>query len=283
MPIAFCLLRTFKATAYFYKMHPVLFQIGSLTIYTYGFCIAIGAILGFSFMAWQGKQQFRMSFDQSNTLFIVLVLSAVIGGKVFFFFESPSFYSKHPKELFTGSGFVFFGSLLFCIPAMLYFFKKNKLPVWGMLDIMGMVTSIVHGFGRIGCFNAGCCYGTPTESALAVIFTDEKSQAPIDTSLHPVQLYESAFIFLLFTGLWILKGRKQFDGQLFLIYLTTYSAGRSVIEIFRGDEARGYIIQGWLSHSQFIALIVIAISGFVYIQLKRKAKFASGLKPKSKS
>jgi phosphatidylglycerol:prolipoprotein diacylglycerol transferase len=262
-------------------MHPVLFHLGPITIHTYGFCIALGAILGFSFMAWQGKQQFGMSFDQSNSLFIVLVLSAVIGGKVFFFFESPSYFSKHPKELFTGSGFVFFGSLLFCIPAMLYFFKRKKLPVWGMLDIMGMVTCIVHGFGRIGCFNAGCCYGTPTESSLAVIFTDENSQAPINSGLHPVQLYESAFIFLLLGCLWFLKNRKQFDGQLFLIYLMVYSAGRSVIETFRGDEARGYIIQDWLSHSQFIALIVIGISVYVYIQLKRKAKLALASKSKS--
>jgi phosphatidylglycerol:prolipoprotein diacylglycerol transferase len=164
---------------------------------------------------------------------------------------------------------------------MLYFFKRKKLPVWGMLDIMGMVTCIVHGFGRIGCFNAGCCYGTPTESSLAVIFTDENSQAPINSSLHPVQLYESAFIFLLLGCLWFLKNRKQFDGQLFLIYLMVYSAGRSVIETFRGDEARGYIIQDWLSHSQFIALIVIGISVYVYIQLKRKAKLALASKSKS--
>lgn len=264
-------------------MHPVLFSLGPFTVYTYGFCIAVGAVLGFSFMVWQGKQQFAMTFDQSNTLFIVLVLSAVIGGKVFFFFESPSYYAQHPKELFTGSGFVFFGSLLFCIPAMLYFFVKHKLPVWGMLDVMGMVTCIVHAFGRIGCFNAGCCYGTPTESSLAVIFTDEKTEAPINTALHPVQLYESGFIFFLFGALWLLKSRKQFDGQLFLIYLMAYSAGRSVLELFRGDEARGYIIQDWLSHSQFIALIVILISGYVYFRLKRKAKLALGSTPKSKS
>ena len=259
-------------------MHPILFKVGPVTVYTYGFCIALGAIAGFVFMAWRGKKQFGMNFDQSNTLFIILVLSAVIGGKMFFFFESPLYYTKHPHELFTGSGFVFFGSLLFCIPAMLYYFRKNKLPVLGMLDIMGMVTCVVHGFGRIGCFNAGCCYGIPTESSLGVIFTDENCKAPLNTSLHPVQLYESGFIFLLLACLWALKSRKQFDGQLFLIYLMAYAAGRSVLELLRGDEARGYIIEDWLSHSQFIALITILVSGYVYVQLKRKVKLASGSK-----
>jgi phosphatidylglycerol---prolipoprotein diacylglyceryl transferase len=259
-------------------MHPILFQLGPVTIYTYGFCIAVGALLGFFFMARQGKKQFGMSFDTANTLFIVLVASAVVGGKVFFFFESPAYFVDNPGELLSGSGFVFYGSLLFCIPAMLLFFKKNNLPVWGMLDIMGMVICIVHGLGRLGCFNAGCCYGTHTDSFLGVVYSDEKCQAPLGESLHPVQLYESIFIFLLLGGLWFYRNRKQFAGQLFLFYLIIYAGGRGVLELLRGDEARGYIIDGWLSHSQFISLIVISVSMVVYFRLRGKAKLASSTK-----
>src|SRR6185503_1980756 len=151
-------------------------------------------------------------------------------------------------------------------------------PILGMLDIMGMVTCIVHGFGRIGCFNAGCCYGTHTDLFLGVVYSHEKCQAPLNDSLHPVQLYEASFIFLLLGGLWLLRERKQFAGQLFLLYLMVYAAGRSILELFRGDEARGYIIPDWLSHSQFISLIVISISAIVYFQLKGKAKLASSTK-----
>ncbi len=263
-------------------MHPILFQLGPITIYTYGFCIAVGAALGFTYMAGQGKKQFGLNFEKANTLFIVLVLSAVVGGKFFFFLESPTYYLKHVSELFTGSGFVFYGSLLFCIPAMLFFFKKNNLPVWGMLDIMGMVTCIVHGFGRIGCFNAGCCYGTHTDFFLGVIYSHEKCQAPLGESLHPVQLYEAGFIFLLLGTLWFLRERKQFAGQLFLLYLMAYAVGRSILELFRGDEGRGYIIPGWLSHSQFISLIVIIISAIIYFRLKGKAKLGSSTSTKQK-
>ena len=73
-------------------MHPILFEAGSFTIYTYGFCIALGALLGFLFMYGQGKKQFGLTFDQSNTLFIMLVLAGVIGGKLFLIFEDPSLY-----------------------------------------------------------------------------------------------------------------------------------------------------------------------------------------------
>jgi phosphatidylglycerol:prolipoprotein diacylglycerol transferase len=61
-----------------------------------------------------------------------------------------------------------------------------------------------------------------------------------------------------------LRGRRKFYGQLFLLYLIFYACGRIVIELFRGDEARGYIIDGYLSHSQFIALCIIAVVGVVY-------------------
>jgi phosphatidylglycerol---prolipoprotein diacylglyceryl transferase len=253
-------------------MHPILFESESFTIYTYGFCIAIGALLGFLYMYWQGKKQFGLTFDQSNNLFIMLVLAGIIGGKFFLIFEDPALYLNKPSRLFSGSGFVFYGSLLLAIPIMIWYFKKIKIPVLGMLDVMAIVTCIVHGFGRIGCFMAGCCYGIPTDSFLGVIFTDAKCQAePLNTALHPTQLYEATLIFIIMIALWRFQYRKKFDGQLFLIYLITYAFGRGVLELFRGDLQRGFVIEGILSNSQFISLFVIAVAIFFYIRLKRNS------------
>lgn len=207
-----------------------------------------------------------MSFDQANNLFILLIAAGIVGGKLFLLFEDPS------AKLFTASGFVFYGSLLFCIPTMLLFFKKNNLPILSMLDIMAIVTCIVHAFGRIGCFMAGCCYGTPTDSFPGVIFTDPVCQArPLNTPIHPTQLYEAGFIFLLLIGLLILKRRKRFDGQVFLVYLVVYAFGRGIIELFRGDVERGFVIKDILSNSQFISLLIISVTFFCYRKLSRKA------------
>ncbi len=253
-------------------MHPILYESESLTLYTYGFCIAIGALLGFSYMYWQGKKEFGLTFDQSNNLFIMLVLAGIIGGKLFLIFEDPAEYLHNPKRLFSGSGFVFYGSLLLAIPIMLWYFKKIKIPVMGMLDVMAIVTCIVHGFGRIGCFMAGCCYGIPTNNFLGVIFTDTKCQAePLNTALHPTQLYEAALIFTIMIVLWYYRSGKKFAGQLFLLYLIAYALGRAVLEIFRGDIQRGFIIEDILSNSQLISLCVISLAGYFYVKLNRKA------------
>lgn len=251
-------------------MHPELFTLGSFTVYTYGFCIALGALLGFLYMYRQGKKQYGMTFDQSNNLFILLVVAGVVGGKIFMIFEDPSLYLSHPKKLLSGSGFVFYGSLLTTIPVMLWYFKKISVPVLGMLDVMAVVTCLVHGFGRIGCFMAGCCYGLPTDGFFSVVFSNPACQAePLNTPLYPTQLFEATFIFSILIVLLVLNKKKTFDGQLFLIYLMIYATGRSILEIFRGDIERGFIIKNVLSNSQFISLLIISAALYFYLRLRR--------------
>lgn len=253
-------------------MHPVLFEVGPITIYTYGFFIAVGAILGVFYLAWRGKKKYGLTSDQANTLFLLLIGAGVIGGKLFMIFEDPSYYLSSPKSLLSGSGFVFYGSLLTAIPVMLWYFRKQKLPVLGMLDIMAVVTGIVHGFGRIGCFNAGCCYGTPTSSWLGVVFTDTRCQAePLGVALHPTQLYEAAYIFSLVVLILALERRKSFDGQLFLVYLIFYAIGRAVLENFRGDLERGFVFGSGISNSQLISLLILIFAVVFYVKLWRKA------------
>jgi phosphatidylglycerol:prolipoprotein diacylglycerol transferase len=218
-------------------MHPVLFEIGSVTVYSYGFFIAMGAIGGVWYMAVQGKKDVGLTFDQANSLFLYIFLAAFIGGKLFLFFEDPSDYISNPGRLLAGRGFVFYGSFLLAIPTMLWFFRKHKLNAYKMLDVMAVTTCIVHIFGRIGCFMAGCCYGKPTDAVFGFTFTDPVCYAePKGVPLHPTQLYEAFFIFTVM-----------------------------LLEFFRGDAGRGFIVDGFLSHSQFIALVIVAVVSVVYV------------------
>lgn len=268
-------------------MYPVLYQFdlpqnilsflpNSLTIFTYGFMIALGTVLAFSHTAYFAKKNYKLPLNKTADLVLLLILAAVIGGKFFFFFEDPIKYIQNPQLLVKGfeNGFVFFGSLLFCIPTMLVYFKKNRLPIWGMLDIMAITTCIVHMFGRVGCFFAGCCYGLPTNVPWGITFTHPHSHArPLDTLLHPSQLYSVFSLAIITSVLWYLKKRKQFEGQLFLIYLMLYSAFRIVLEIFRGDYQRGYIFNDTITHSQFIGLLIIFFTAFIYYFRIKKNNF----------
>jgi phosphatidylglycerol:prolipoprotein diacylglycerol transferase len=245
-------------------MHPIIFEGGGLTVYSYGLMIAIGIIAGVAYMAVVGKREVGLLFDQANVLFLYIFLAALIGGKVFLFFEDPKLYLESPERLLKGNGFVFYGSFIFSVPTMLWFFRKHKLDTHKMLDVMAITTCLVHMFGRIGCFLAGCCYGTPTDSWFGVVFSDPACYAdPKGVPLHPTQLYEAAFILIVMIVLLFLRGSRTFYGQLFLFYLLAYGAGRVAIEFFRGDENRGYVFN-LLSHSQYIAIVILIAVSIVY-------------------
>jgi phosphatidylglycerol---prolipoprotein diacylglyceryl transferase len=256
-------------------MHPVLFEIGGVTIYSYGFFIAVGAIAGVAYMAIQGKKEVGLTFDQANGLFLYIFIAALVGGKVFLFFEEPSYYLDESRRLFTGRGFVFYGSFLFAIPTMLWFFRKHRLNAYKMLDVMAITTCLVHLFGRLGCFMAGCCYGRPTGSALGISFSDPACFAdPKNTPLHPTQLYEATFIFCVMLFLFYMRDKRIFYGQLFLSYLLLYAAGRFVLEYFRGDLARGFVIENYISHSQLVAVFIFAVVLYVYGVWKRRNRIS---------
>jgi phosphatidylglycerol:prolipoprotein diacylglycerol transferase len=251
-------------------MHPIILELGDFTVYAYGLCIGIGIVLAAGYAARQGKKEFGLTIDHVNNLLLLMLLAGYVGGKAFLLFENPE-YLRSPAQLFSGSGFVFYGSFLFCIPVLLWYLRRNSLPIWPMLDLVAIATCIVHGFGRIGCFMAGCCYGIPVDAGWGVIFTNPVCQAsPLNTPLFPTQAVEAAFIFVLFFVLLWLRGRRQFEGQLFLLYAIVYAIGRALLEFLRGDLDRGFLFQQAISTSQFIA-VIIALAAVYFYRIRRNA------------
>ena len=254
-------------------MHPELFSIGGFQIHTYGFMIMLGAVLGFFYMSYSAKKELGIEKDKIQNLAIFIIIAAFVGGKLLFYLENPSYYfgSWEAMRRNFRTGFVFYGSLLFAIPVVVWFFKKEKWPLWAMMDRIAITACIIHSMGRMGCFFAGCCHGVPTDVPWGVTFTHRLSQAePLHTPLHPTQLYSSFMILTILVILVMLKRHQRFEGQLFFVYIILYAIGRGIIEIFRGDEERGYIVDNLLSHSQFISIIVIAITIWVYLRFKKK-------------
>ncbi len=255
-------------------MYPEIFSIGSWTLHSYGLLIATGALVGFWYVARESKKQLGLELDTIQTMAILVILAAVIGGKVLFYLEKPDKYFWDLSAMLKDSrnGFVFYGSLIFAIPTMVWYFRKNKIPALPMLDIMAFLALILHGFGRMGCFLAGCCYGKETDGPIYVTYSHEASVAPTDVHLHPTQLYSVFLLASIFVVLWMFKRYKRFEGQLFFLYIILYAIGRGVIEIFRGDIRRGFIIEDWLSHSQFISILMISIVAFFYVRQLKKSK-----------
>lgn len=257
-------------------MFPELFKAGPITIYSYGFCILVGVILAYIFMLKNGKR-YGIPADDISGIFLWAIVAVFVGGKLFFFFEDPKGYMADPGSFFTdiGRGFVFYGSFLVAVPVLYWRFRKMGLPVWEMFDLIGIAGALVHGFGKIGCFFAGCCYGRVCNTGLGVEFHNHASSAkPLDTPLYPTQLWDAGIIFLAVAIMFYMKNRRAFAGQLFLTYGLVYAVGRFITERYRGDEARGFIFDGspQISHSQFIAVIVFTICLLLGIMRYRNSR-----------
>jgi len=252
-------------------MYPVLFKLGPLTIHTYGFLVALGFLLGLGLAVRQAKKEGIPSYKIVDLGFYIL-LSAIIGSRLFFIFINASHYIKNPLDILKlwEGGLVFYGGILFAIPTVIWYTKKKGLGLWSMADVFAPSIAIGHSIGRLGCFAAGCCYGKPAETLpWAVTFTDPESLALTGIPLHPTQLYESTGEFINFLILITLRRYKSFNGQLFLTYVLLYSILRFIVEFFRGDVARGFIIYN-ISLSQGISILMFLIASVGLIVLRKK-------------
>jgi phosphatidylglycerol:prolipoprotein diacylglycerol transferase len=106
-----------------------------------------------------------------------------------------------------------------------------------------------------------------------VTFTDvyaaRQVGTPMDTPLHPSQLYESFACFLIFAFLLWLLPRKRFHGQVTLAYVALYSTVRFGLEFLRGDPERGSWFHGALSTSQIIAIVLLLLVAVLFPRVKR--------------
>jgi len=122
--------------------------------------------------------------------------------------------------------------------------------------------------GRIGCFFNGDAHGYPTDMPWGLVYAPESPAGQMfpGQPLHPTQLYEMLFNFIIFGILWKVRKKMKIDGHLFFLYVILYSVIRIFVEYFRADKLT-YL--GNISSAQSIGIIGIMLSWIFIIVLKR--------------
>jgi len=227
--------------------------------------IALGTLSGAILLYFRAKSKGFPQEDALNAL-IYGVLGMAVGSKLLYIVQYlPQIISQldtikaDPLSLIEllSSGFVFYGGLIGGIGAVLAYAHKYQVPKLELVNVLTPVIPFIHGFGRIGCFLAGCCYGIPYDGPLSVVYT-QSIAAPRNIAMFPVQLLESLLLFLLAFFLLsydrLAKNPRNLGGW----YLLLYGVIRLVTELFRGDISRGFFMM--LSTSQWISLMMIAVA-----------------------
>ena len=234
-------------------MHPVLFKLGPITIYTYGFFVCLGVFAGYLIARRDSKNKGIDSALFSHVVFTTLLFS-FLGAKLFYIAIEWKSFIENPLAL-ARSGFVFYGGFISGIITLLIMAKKHRFSFLSFADSLALGLSIGHALGRIGCFYYGCCYGFTTNSRMGVLFPPDSPAGVLGVKVVPIQLISALVLLLLFFILVAIRKNQKFEGQIILFYALLYSAARFGLEFFRSDP-RGFLF--FLSFSQWISLLVFA-------------------------
>jgi phosphatidylglycerol:prolipoprotein diacylglycerol transferase len=267
-------------------MHPRLITIpafelfssgfGPFTIHTYGVLLAVAFLAGLFVVSWQARKA-GMDAGRITDMAVWVLIAGLLGAKLMLVVVEWDHYARNWRDLLSllRSGGVFYGGLLGGIAVAWYYARRYKLPGWQTADVLAPGLILGQAIGRLGCFAAGCCYGKPASLPWAVTFTDvyaaREVGTPMDTPLHPAQLYESLANFLIFLVLIWLAPRKRFHGQVIVGYVILYSGARFLLEFLRGDPSRGAFFGGMLSTSQLIAILLLVGAAVVLPRLRGRA------------
>jgi phosphatidylglycerol:prolipoprotein diacylglycerol transferase len=247
------------------------FSVSETTVIpAYNLFVGMGIAVGMLYLQYE-KQFTILSIDKKNTLHSGILLSIVIGFIGAFTFDA---YTKGIVINFNNLnqiGLTLLGGIVSGFLTLTIFLKLKSIPIYNTLNLLTPAFCLAHILGRVGCFFAGCCFGTPTDSPLGVKIT-KNSLAHLhfheDVHVHPTQLYESFFILLVF-----LVVKQPNTKYKFSFYIIAYSIFRFFLEFIRADDRGILFNQSILTPSQFISLtIVIGAIVLTYLHNKKTIK-----------
>lgn len=245
-------------------MHNEILKIGSLTITGYGLMIAIGLLAAIFLADYRAKKK-GLDDDAVWTIAILVASIGFIGAKLLFVIVEFDMFLEDPMAVLGSQGFVVYGGIIVGALTGYIYTKVKKIDFLTYLDLVIPSVSVAQGFGRIGCFLAGCCYGRETTTALGVVFP-EGSLAPAGISLLPTQIYSSVGNFIIAGILIWYSTKTKVKGNVGAMYMLLYGIGRFAVEILRNDS-RGSV--GQLSTSQFISIFIV-LGGIVLFAVNNK-------------
>jgi len=250
-------------------MYPYI-QLFEVTIPAYGFIVTIG-LLTANLIAFPLIRKYSLDINDFIIMECFCMLGAFIGAKLLYFVVSYKsiewrkiFQLTYFNALMQG-GFVFYGGLFGGIFAVIVAGRMQNIDANKYVRNFIFLLPLIHGFGRIGCFMAGCCYGIPYTGIGSVIYPEHSFAVP-GVQLFPVQLTEAFLLFIIGGLILYFQMKKDFRYTIEL-YLVLYGTVRFILEFLRYDSVRG--IWGILSAAQWISIFVVFVGLISFIRLRR--------------
>jgi len=253
-------------------MHPILFEIGPLTVRTYGLLLAVSFIAGI-LLALRRSRARGLNQNQMINMSLLIMLAGIVGARIMYVIPHWNEFSANPLDIISpfqssGSigltGLTTYGGFIAAVLVSILYLRVNRLSIWKACDAFAPSIALGIGVSRVGCFMNGCCFGLPTESALGVVFPAFSAAGSFypDVALHPAQLYNAVLGFGLFGLLMWLDRKPRYDGFLFAVLLIAEPITRFFVDLFRYYESSmtlGSLGGVALSVNQGISIVLIGL------------------------
>jgi len=252
-------------------------------IFGYGFMLFVG----FSTATWLASRRANtvgLSSDVIWDLMMWLLVPGIIGARIVYLMQygDKVFAGANGAGIFKAAialwdgGIVFYGGIIGGVVGLLMFCRKRNIRPLLLADVIMPSLFVGLGFGRLGCFLYGCCFGAACGLPWAVHFPQDSmtfeslsersarlgtklleadgvpvsvrdisdmalDSGPTDAvlttiGLHPTQVYSSVLAFCLAGLLMWYFRRRPFDGAVVSLGWILYPIIRFVLEVIRDDE-----------------------------------------------
>lgn len=239
---------------------PVLVHIGLLEIRWYGLLFAAAFLCGYYILMRLGDEKGWIK-EIAEDIVLYMVPAVVIGARLFeVFVYEPAYYIADPVKILYvwQGGLASHGGMIGAVIALWFVARKYRLSFYELADVVAVPFVLGSGFIRLGNFINGELVGRVTSVPWAVQFPGYKGLR------HPSQLYEMVNSFIVFGIVWSMRKKNLPDGFLFWLSLLLYSVLRFITEFFK-DFPTYY----GLDIGQYLSLIVIVVSGYFLVRLKK--------------
>jgi phosphatidylglycerol:prolipoprotein diacylglycerol transferase len=279
-------------------MHPVLFQLGSHSIYAYGVMLGISLLFGFQIVTKLGKRE-GLPPALLGDVYLTTAICGLIGARLLYVATNFDEYIA-PAQWFniTTGGLVAYGGFLGGFFGAVVHLRLKHASLLGFGDLAAPAIAFGLFLTRIGCYLYGCDFGARLPAGapewLARLGTFPRwdqsvvhmrgspaylhhvdiyglsREASFSFPVHPTQLYEALLGLVLLAVCFRLAQRRRFRGQVLLVLTLGYGVGRFLLEYLRDDPERGEALG--FSTSQLISLLLVPLAAVSYSVLSRRAR-----------
>jgi phosphatidylglycerol:prolipoprotein diacylglycerol transferase len=254
----------------------VLISFGPISIYWYGVFIVLG-ILTAIIVAIKLAGYYDVSKDTVIDLAFWLILSGLLGARLYFVLMEPAYYFTHPLDIFKfwQGGLAIHGALTGGLAAIWFYIKKYNLNFWLIGALLAPGVALAQAFGRWGNYFNQEVFGRPTSLpwGIPILPINRLAEYYNYQFFHPTFLYESLGCFLIFIILLVMHSRLIKTGSknyhnILIFYFLFYSILRLAIESLRIDPVP--VFGGWRL-AQLVSLVVVFVClFFLYHQYKNR-------------